>query len=100
MSTHTPGPWIIVGRIIDADNGRVTADGRKDVWERVAIVDTGPTPDESEANARLIAAAPDLLAACIAALPALSAHADTGCDCPDTEAAKMLRAGIAKAKGD
>ena len=95
MSTHTPGPWIIVGRIIDAVPRSSSLPP-----ERIAILDQGPTEGESEANARLIAAAPDLLAACIAALPALSAHANTGCDCPDTEAAKMLRAGIAKAKGD
>ena len=40
--------------------------------------------------------APELLEACRTALPALSAHEQTGCDCPDSEAARLLRAAIAK----
>ena len=53
----------------------------------------------TKADAILFAAAPELLAACKAALPAMSAHAATGCDCPDSEAARLLRAAIAKAEG-
>lgn len=48
----------------------------------------------------LIEAAPELLEACKAALPALSAHEQTRCDCPDSEAARLLRAAIAKAESN
>lgn len=69
MSKHTPGPWAVqksedcMGRKLD-DMVRwvITADDH-DLW-----ISTGPTWDpehseESEANARLIAAAPQLLEA-------------------------------------
>lgn len=85
---HTPGPWRAewvpkgqrpwVGRI---------AEGR---WAALAC---GKTDEEAEANARLIAAAPELLAA-------LQAVADywAGGDVPaDIDAA--MRAAIAKATG-
>lgn len=57
---HTPGPWLASGTIVDA--GDVHADGA-----RVAKCWTStfaPPREESAANANLIAAAPDLLAAC------------------------------------
>lgn len=64
MSAHTPGPWHDDGyRIyapsdhIDKRNGRV-------------IVEYKHTADFNMADARLIAAAPDLLAACELALGA------------------------------
>jgi hypothetical protein len=52
MSTYTPGPWVAQGNLV-----------MKDV---IAICDTAVNVtyyDEWEANARLIAAAPDLLEA-------------------------------------
>ena len=67
MSTHkhTPGPWSathILGRwwIEDADPAAFCR-------RRIAIVDDGAGIYSPEANARLIAAAPDLLAALEAA---------------------------------
>jgi hypothetical protein len=66
MTKHTPGPWAVDGR---ADHHLlVGAPGRRlrQVVAEVPLVVGGladPTP-EAEANARLIAAAPDLLAAC------------------------------------
>jgi hypothetical protein len=67
-TSHTPGPWT------SHDNGDttsyITARGGAD------IADTRSSVDEP-ANARLIAAAPDLLAACRSSLE-LSQHAD-GC---------------------
>lgn len=70
MSAFTPGPWKVYRtsdgeRIIGigcAENGEGITDPRFGLWG------SGP---EREANARLIAAAPDLLAALQAALPLL-----------------------------
>ena len=66
MSAHTPGPWRITDRY-GVLTYQVGIDGRTvcTVWprqqgNRPSVVDTEPWP-EGEANARLIAAAPDLL---------------------------------------
>jgi hypothetical protein len=59
MSGHTPGPWVQVHKIIDADSGRLG----KDNTERICIMDDGPSESEREANAILIAQAPRMLAA-------------------------------------
>jgi hypothetical protein len=51
---HTPGPWRVdIADTVKGPNGERVADA----WIHEAI-------EVSEANARLIAAAPDLLAAC------------------------------------
>jgi hypothetical protein len=76
MSNHTPGPWIIgidpkypSEPCIDA-----VVDGV--IWH-IALCHMGLGPDDSsaEANARLIACAPELYAALKKALPALSGEA-------------------------
>jgi hypothetical protein len=65
MSKHTPGPWqiksdyeplTIIGNVDGPDDGQ---------YHYTPICEVEPTlfPDENAANARLIAAAPDLLAA-------------------------------------
>lgn len=66
MSTHkhTPGPWKF-GKELGARNGEwlVSFDaGSK--WRGIAIAETRTGPGSEEANARLIAAAPELLEAC------------------------------------
>ena len=57
MSKHTPGPW----RVVDSwtDHMVEGQNGEEIIWQ------DGPheTPTINEANARLIAAAPDLLEA-------------------------------------
>ena len=60
MDKHTPGPWTIVG---DTDAAEAYVCGL-DGCEVAQLVDTVHPPAERLANARLIAAAPDLLAAC------------------------------------
>jgi hypothetical protein len=72
MSTqHTPGPWIVC--IQDDDNSAYTVfqeaqlqDGRiaTEDWDH-CVATAGLDRPEHEANARLIAAAPDLLSALI-----------------------------------
>ena len=59
MSKHTPGPWEHVpgGFTIKAPSDRLS-------FQLIAALSTGmKTRDEVDANARLIAAAPELLAA-------------------------------------
>lgn len=83
---HTPGPWHVENRIhVKAENGWLVAtasvpSGRVGSW--------GINPAD---NARLIAAAPDLLAALIAARNTLA-----GCGMPSI-AAGICDAAIAKA---
>jgi hypothetical protein len=61
MSKHTPGPWTYSDEYIDEQSGEYS---EPIVWageKHVAIVRVGI--ESSEGNARLIAAAPDLLEA-------------------------------------
>lgn len=62
MSKHTPGPWYAVGYWVEHENDNVadicTCDPAAIEQEHL-----GRKPAEIEANARLIAAAPNLLAA-------------------------------------
>lgn len=87
--THTQGPWSYIG------NGDVVAKsdkycgGEKDIASVFLTVN-----DEDEANARLIAAAPDLLAALNTWLAQYSAEEYE--DCPEVV---QTRAAIAKATG-
>jgi hypothetical protein len=93
MSAHTPGPW------------RVNAyDARLTVWgkHRVAVVDKEPDGDTSAANAALIAAAPDLLAALkqyLIAKPQCECGINNS-GCEMAKAQQVARAAIAKAEGD
>ena len=90
MSRHTPGPW-----------GRIIADGYT-VRHPQIYSGTGPVAnatwlgdgrvDELNANARLISAAPDLLAA-------LEALLDYENGIQKAKAEQMARAAIAKAGG-
>jgi len=61
-ATHTPGPWIAHGNFIKGTDAGNAMDG----YEYVAKVETewlDSPVDRKQANADLIAAAPDLLAA-------------------------------------
>ena len=81
-SKHTPGPWHVA-------NG-VQVRSEKDQLARVWMMRTG----EGKANARLIAAAPELLEA-IEELLSATQHLNP---CPAT--VEKARAAIAKAKGE
>lgn len=85
---HTPGPWSEFG----PGNPQVYGG---DPVRRIAVLDrqTGASMDECYANARLIAAAPELLAA-------LEGVRDfwAGGDCPE-DLWEELTTAIAKAKG-
>lgn len=102
---HTPGPW----------SAQPTLDGSAE-WEVVKWDASKPTPEEpwfvavcmddadgatSEANARLIAAAPDGYDANVAALGLLEEIAEADGLTPELdEVITGLRAAIAKARGE
>ena len=105
--SHTPGPWEIHenGRSIIAmapdEVGGVLTDP-----ERHSIARTYGPSRVSRPNAQLIAAAPDLLAACEAALALFQEQVRILCGAGytaseyDDEVDALLRAAIAKARGD
>ena len=99
---HTPGPWET-----DRNNVHLTQiatihqclnNDWVEVWSPNAL---GASEEEMEANARLIAAAPDLLAA----LESIASMYDYEAACGDLasrlyEATCLARAAIAKATGE
>ncbi len=66
--THTPSPWVASGHYVQALY--TPTDGGKPFYREIARTDAPlSTPEESAANAILIASAPDLLEALLYALP-------------------------------
>ena len=94
MSKHTPGPWRASELGVLSD--KLTSYGN---WYVCSLID--PDNEEHKANARLIAAAPELLAACKKALEAIrwweGEHPCCNGSTGEQEAA--IRAAIAKAEG-
>lgn len=95
MSAHTPGPWRIGG---EAPHGSVYINSANWFGLGTAVVRMASSDEDcavGTANARLIVAAPDLLAALQALLPDAEANHSGG---PDTAARlAQARAAIAKA---
>jgi hypothetical protein len=86
---HTPGPWSGSRESINAPSGRLIA-------ENMFI----GTQEEFEANARLIAAAPDGLELAEEILAYAEAHGQFGLDFRDGQTLEdVLKAFIAKATG-
>jgi len=88
---HTPGPWTAkvvhfngAGAILGPDN------------KGVACISAAVRREENESNLRLIAAAPDLLAA----LQRIVRARQDGAIHPDDPCIDAARAAIAKAKGE
>jgi hypothetical protein len=77
MSKHTPGPWMThkdsdgFGVYIVNDDGTCGPQVANVLWENLESEDG--TCDQARGDAKLIAAAPDLLAACQWAASALNA---------------------------
>lgn len=98
MTHHTPGPWKLVPKFhasVESSTGRHVAN----CGGYTTNMDQGEHMNENEANARLIAAAPDLLEALEALLETAKedrpyAHTDTGSEVFKAQAA------IAKATGN
>lgn len=92
---HTPGPWRAVGRLVLAESRVHAAFGVRIVDAKNERTDLIPE-SEQVANARLIAAAPDLLAVCQAFADAIACQLDD----PESDIWAQLRTAMAKAKGD
>ena len=93
MSKHTPGPWKAVFSGVAA---QIDCMEIAEVSHMRVIPASGgwPTPGEPEVDARLIAAAPELLEALINANARM-------CDLPPTDPIiAQVRAAIAKATGE
>lgn len=113
MSAHTPGPWrydettlsICRGLVSIEDVGAFQVMPAKDAQHAIAYVPNDLAREEQEANARLIAAAPELLAACREALKWQdedefgNAVPDEFCTPAYQAFRAQLRAAIAKAEG-
>lgn len=113
MSGYTPGPWVVY--TADGSLGTVeTADGAVVVAQaqQVSAKDQLSGSPERFANARLIAAAPDLLEALFALLPHVE-HADScgdmdaynnadvpTCGCGLDSARERANAAISRATGE
>ena len=99
---HTPGPWYVYPQ-----SDYITAHDTDDSLFAVATVTTeidGLLEGDPQANARLIAAAPDLLEACRQFLAAERLADEFGVDGAETiealiEASELARVAIAKAGG-
>ena len=110
MSKHTPGPWIncqAVGQRLSSR--RIISDSNKISTVVADVPDYGETSaSERHANARLIAAAPDLLEALRNARSFIKNGVDLGyirmpdADCPDSahNTLPAIEAALAKARGD
>lgn len=99
---HTPGPWYVFGNG-HCVGGPFSSDDPDESGRKTAgIAMCGMrlrSPDESEANARLIAAAPDLLTTLEHIAGVSKRHTD-GSARFDAELLKDIRKAIAKAKGE
>ena len=101
MSKHTPGPWLIEAQ--NCHSGDIaTVHNTDEKWVTIYAphwMETGMDEKEQSANARLIAAAPDLLEA----LKKISAIENKmyGADWEEIEEARDIAdAAIAKATGE
>lgn len=93
-SKHTPGPWIATD---GPDPEVITPDGTTICSQVCSGADDEPDND-GRTNARLISAAPDLLAACEAALCVHDVYSTAATPRLLPEVAEKLRAAIAKAR--
>ncbi len=95
MSAHTPGPWFAKRMRNDNGNFDIDSVGGYFVAKSIGGLDVG----EEEANARLIAAAPELLAALQRAYMALIGYLPGHRNAITDAAIDAARAAIAKAEG-
>jgi hypothetical protein len=92
QAKHTPGNWVVGdGRVNDLAGMHLAVGLEGDPWKPICLISVVEKVNATdEANARLIAAAPDLLNACRQAIYALKGREHDG----------FLRAAISKATGE
>ena len=100
MSKHTPGPWELRGWSVKCptNNFRVARIGEADKALR-QFGDYEDMEAECRANARLIAAAPELLEACQTVLAGIERGLPIDADTVNGLVVARLRTAIDKAKG-
>jgi hypothetical protein len=98
MAEHTTGPWQVWGgsRHVCADNERIAVIADLPIREGENCVSR---VHEFEANARLIAAAPELVAA-LEAIIGSTLFTIRGTPCDPSALLKQARAALAKARGE
>ena len=99
---HTPGPWQIGLTVrnsvaIDAILPSPHDDGERCAVAHIVAIPHRQSPETGEANACLIAAAPDLLAALEQALALIEGE---GLDELHGDCAEVARGAISRAKGE
>jgi hypothetical protein len=97
MPDHTPGPWSVIPTPYDPDHThKIMYDCVHEGWRRIGAVGGvfAKDSDEAEANARLMAAAPELLDACKELLIYLGDWDDM-----DNETCQAARHAISLAEG-
>lgn len=105
MSAHTPGPWTLVAGFAGHKDW-ISVDGpSRRGGAPITIHENRNATALDLANARLIAAAPDLLAACERVIDALKDHvlispSMDGARTQGREICSLLNAAIAKARGE
>ena len=94
---HTPGPWKVSAQV----NGKrhVVREGCQAGESALCMLPEGRIESERMANARLIASAPELLAACLAFNDAYSFISENA-PAPLMHAVRKARAAIARARGE
>ncbi len=102
MSGHTPGPWT-VEKLPLGNDGEVEpafrVSGDSTLFLTVSPCSDGFVPGQNRANAHLIAAAPDLLAACESVVINLDRLCEVwGSEGVTERVRTSLRAAVAKAK--
>ena len=101
MTAHTPGPWRIDPQIAVMNNSKTgmfqVAAEPLGIRHLIGVIGNGIHPEVAEANARLIAAAPDLLAALGNGVFLLEARESSS---TEKDWIAKARAAIAKAKGE
>ena len=93
MSKHTPGDWTVAFYAIQDGAGGSNVCSVKAGTRTLARTACQVITDEDEANIRLMAAAPDMLAACEEVLNEVAA----GCDLSD-DTCKLIEVALAKAE--
>jgi hypothetical protein len=101
-SKHTPGPWFVFGNghCVGGPTGMMDADPNQKTAGIAMCAMRLRTDDENEANARLIASAPELLAACEELVADLLSHAKFGMNDSEVAMLKRAEAAIRKARGE